>query len=89
MKKVAATRGQTVSLADFFGRDADVEEPTVGGLATANFYVCLDAIKRSSIYRPRPEIRHSRIRVSRVGVKQVFENLLSRRSVPLLSRIGC
>jgi hypothetical protein len=57
MKKVAATNGHRVSLADFLERtevraaDSAIEGPPVGAFATANFCGCLLANKYESAQR--------------------------------------
>src|SRR3974390_3292263 len=73
MKKVAATKGHSVSLADFFGKtevraDSAIVGSRAGALATANFYGCLPVYKYSSPQRLALwKLRLSRIRTSLSG----------------------
>ena len=76
MKKVAATKGHSVSLADFFGKtevraDSAIVGSRAGALATANFYGCLPVYKYSSPQRLALwKLRLSRIRTSLSGVNK-------------------
>src|SRR3974390_2515842 len=76
MKKVAATKGHSVSLADFFGKtevraDSAIVGSRAGALAAANFYGCLHAYKYSSPQRlVLWKLRLFRIRTSLSGVKK-------------------
>src|SRR3974390_3228713 len=81
MKKVAATKGHRVSLADFFGKtevraDSAIVGSRAGALAAANFYGCLHAYKYSSPQRLALwKLRLSRIRTSLSGVKKKMRGL--------------
>src|SRR5271166_6858548 len=83
MKKVAATKGHRVSLADFFGKtevraDSAIVGSRAGALATANFYGCLHAYKYSSPQRLALwKLRLSRIRTLFPGVKKKTDGIAS------------